>query len=304
MKTWYYPSCGQSLIQASLWQPEGEIKAIVQFVHGIAEHAARYDDFAREMNRHGILVVAEDHMGHGGSVGASGVRGYFHGGWMSAVQDTYTLLQQTMRQYPGVPYILYGHSMGSFMARTILWRWPDSGIAAAVLSGTAWQPPLVLKLGLAVAGREAKKLGPTQVSPLMCRLMFGMYNNHFRDVQSPYDWLSRDRAVVRAYDADPMCGFDPTVGLARDMLQGIKMIQDTGNLAKMNRSLPVLFLAGDQDPVGARGKGVRQAAQAFRRCGMEDVTCRLYPGGRHEMHNEINKNAVYADVIRWIFDKI
>ena len=304
MKQSYYASRGHGLIRAYTWEPQGEVKAIVQFVHGIAEHGLRYDEYARVLNEQGILVVAEDHMGHGGSLGKDGIKGYFHGGWMTAVADTYQLLKDTMAAYPGVPYFLYGHSMGSFMARTILWNYPDSGITGAILSGTAWQPGLVLKLGQLVAKREAKKRGETKVSPLVSNLMFGSYNKGFADVRTPHDWLSRDREVVQRYEDDPLCGFDATTGLARDMLQGIEMIQQKENLAKMKKDLPVLFIAGDKDPVGADGKGVKQAFSAFRSCGMQDLTLKLYPGARHEMHNETNKNDVFSDVIGWIFAKI
>lgn len=303
-KTWYYPSKGQGLIRAYTWQPHGPIKAIVHFVHGIAEHSARYDAFAAVLNAQGILVVSEDHMGHGGSIGEHGQQGYFHGGWLTAAADTYTLLRTTMAQHPGVPYFLYGHSMGSFLARTILWHYPDSGIAGAVLSGTAWQPALMLKLGLAVCRREEKKRGERAVSPLVCKLMFGSYNKGFADVRTPHDWLSRDREAVARYEADPLCGFDATIGLSRDMLQGIGMIQQKENLAKMDRRLPVLFLAGQRDPVGANGKGVRQAFAAFRQAGMQQVTLQLYPEGRHEMHNESNREQVYTDVLQWLFDQI
>ena len=299
-----YPSHGKGMIRAFTWQPDGEVKAIVQFVHGIAEHSARYDDYARFLNQHGILVVSEDHMGHGASISPDSPQGYFTGGWLTAAADTYALLQMTKQAYPGVPYILYGHSMGSFLARTILWQHPDSGITAAILSGTAWQPGLILKLGQAVAKQQAKKLGDTQVSPLVCNLMFGSYNKGFEDVRTPHDWLSRDREVVRRYEDDPLCGFDATVGLSLAMLQGIEMIQKKEHLAKMKKDLPILFLAGDQDPVGAGGKGVKQAYQAFRNCGMTDLTLKLYPQGRHEMHNETNKDAVYQDVLQWIFAKI
>lgn len=304
MKTFDYPSQGTGSIRAYIWEPQGEVKAIVQFVHGIAEHSARYDEYARRLNEAGILVVSEDHMGHGASVGETGVRGWFAGGWLTAVADTYALLQRTMAEHPGLPYILYGHSMGSFMARTILYCHPDSGIAGAVLSGTAWQPAMILKPGQWVAKRETRRLGEQQVSPLLTKLMFGSYTKGFDDVRSAFDWLSRDREVVARYEQDPLCGFDATAGLARDMLQGIEMIQKKENLAKMKKDLPVLFLAGDRDPVGADGKGVKQALEAFRGCGMTDLTLKLYPDGRHEMHNETNKEEVFCDVIRWIFDKI
>ena len=138
----------------------------------------------------------------------------------------------------------------------------------------------------------------------MNRLLFGSYNKGIPAPKSAFAWLSRDDAAVAAYEADPLCGFDATVGLARDMLGGLQMIQNKHNLAKMNQALPVLFLAGDRDPVGHYGKGVEMACVAFRRSGMQQVDMQLYPGGRHEMHNEINKDAVYQAVIDWIYAKI
>ena len=129
-----YPSCGQGEIRGLRWEPEGEIKAVVQIVHGIAEHVQRYDHFASFLAEHGILVVAQDHMGHGRSIEGGSIKGYFTGGWFAAVDDTYRLLRDTMDEFPGVPYILLGHSMGSFIARTILCKYPNSGIAGAIIS--------------------------------------------------------------------------------------------------------------------------------------------------------------------------
>lgn len=134
----WYASKGAGTIHGCRWIPQGEIKAVAQIVHGIAEYIERYDDFANFLNRQGIMVVAEDHMGHGQSVNGEGVQGYFHGGWFTAVEDTMTLLRGTRASYPDVPYILFGHSMGSFMARTILCKYPDSGISAAIICGTGW----------------------------------------------------------------------------------------------------------------------------------------------------------------------
>ena len=146
----WFGSCGVGKLHACRWLPEGQPRAIVQILHGIAEFVERYDDFANFLAGNGIAVVAEDHMGHGQSIDGGSKQGYFQGGWFAAVDDSYQLLKDTQAAHPGVPYFLLGHSMGSFMARTVLCRYPDSGLAGAVISGTGWQPtfawPLMVKL--------------------------------------------------------------------------------------------------------------------------------------------------------------
>ena len=163
MNQWRYPASSGGEIQAYGWQGQGEPRAIVQFVHGIAEHAARYDEFAQALCAKGIWVVAEDHMGHGGSMGETA--GYFSGGWLAAVQDIYALQQATSQAHPGVPYFLYGHSMGSFLTRTFLIEHPDCPLQGAIIAGTGWQSPVALRLGLAICRREARHLGEKAVQP-------------------------------------------------------------------------------------------------------------------------------------------
>jgi alpha-beta hydrolase superfamily lysophospholipase len=280
--------------------PEGQPRAIVQIVHGIAEFVERYDDFASYLNSLGFLVVAEDHMGHGQSIGKDGVQGYFHGGWFAAVEDTYSLLLQMQKEYPDVPYILFGHSMGSFMARTILAKYPDSGITAAIICGTGWQPGIVLKSGIAMSKLVCKRIGEKTPSDKLNALIFGSYNNRIEHPRTAYDWLSRNQQVVDSYIAHPLCGFVPSAGLLRDMMMGIDYIQRKENLARMDKKLPVHFIAGGDDPVGAYGKGVEQAAKAFRKAGMQNVSQRIYPMCRHEILNEINKQEIYEDIAQWL----
>lgn len=300
MKEFFLPSLGKGNIHCCKWEPEGEVRGVVQIVHGIAEYAARYDAIARFLNANGFVVVGDDHMGHGGSIGEDTVQGYFYGGWLNAVDDTMCLYKKTKEEYPDKPYFIYGHSMGSFMARTILYRYPDAGFAGALISGTGWQPKMVLSLGISVCKAQAKKLGDTSTSPTVKKLMFGGYNKAYDNPRTDVDWLSRDTAVVDAYIADPLCGFDATIGLSEAMLEGMKMNEDEKNLAKMPKKLPVYFFSGSMDPVGGNGKGVRAAADAFRKAGMEDVTMKLYPDGRHEMHNETNKEEVWNDILAFL----
>ena len=294
----YFDSQGKGKIHYVKWAPQDQPKAIVQIIHGIAEHAGRYEDLAAYLNSQDILVVAEDHMGHGLSM-KTGTQGYFDGGWFTAAADCHKLTELTMEEYPNVPYILYGHSMGSFLARTLLTEYPDSGIAGAIICGTGWMSGAVLKAGLAACGLLCKK-DEKEPSQLLNKLVFGGYNKRVEHQRTSSDWLSRDDGSVDAYIADPLCGFIASAGLMRDMLTGITHIQKPENLDKMQKQLPVFFIAGGDDPVGDYGKGVRQAAQEFEKAGMEKVAIRIYPLCRHEIHNEINRQEVYEDVSQWI----
>ncbi|MBE6923396.1 MAG: alpha/beta hydrolase [Ruminococcaceae bacterium] len=296
----YFDSCGAGQIHYCKWTPEGEIRGIVQIVHGIAEFVERYDDFANFLNSQGYLVVAEDHMGHGQSIGEDGVQGYFQGGWFAAVNDTMKLMKDTMAEFPGIPYVLFGHSMGSFMARTILAKYPDSGITAAIICGTGWQPKVALPLLIKVVEGICKKTGEKNPSEKLQGMVFGGYNKKIENPRTPCDWLTRDEEIVDAYVADPLCGFIPACGLLRDMMKGIYYIEQEKNLKNMKKHLPVFFIAGSEDPVGPYGKGVEQAVKEFKKAGMINVACKIYPDCRHEILNELNKQEVYEDVVNWL----
>ena len=295
----YYDSSGEGKIHGCRWTPEGQVRAIVQIIHGIAEFVERYDEFACHLNAMGILVVAQDHMGHGKSM-QTGTRGYFSGGWTAAVDDSYQLLRDTMAQFPNVPYILFGHSMGSFIARSILIRYPDSGIRAAVICGTAWMPDGIVGAGRAACALVCKAIGERTPSDRLQALIFGSYNKRVEHPRTPYDWLSRDEKIVDACIVHPNCGFTVSCGLLRDMLGGISMIQNKENLRKMNQELPTLFISGGDDPVGSYGNGVEQAVRQFRDVGMRCVFLKLFPLARHEILNEINRNEVYNFISAWI----
>lgn len=298
------PSNGIGQLHCCRWMPEGEPKAVLQIVHGIAEYIERYDDFAGFLNGLGYVVVAEDHMGHGQTVGTEGTQGYFEGGWFTAVSDSYALLRKTKAEYPQIPYVLFGHSMGSFMSRTILEVYPDSGIAAAVICGTGWQPRAILPGAIGICQLACKKVGEKNPSDTLQNMVFGGYNKRVEHPRTAFDWLTRDAKVVDAYIAHPSCGFTATTGLLRDLLTGIRFIEQKQNLAKMNKDLPVLFIAGGDDPVGNYGKGVTRAAEEFRRAGMKHVACRLFPLGRHEILNEINRREVYDFTAKWLGEQL
>lgn len=300
----WYASKGAGQIHACRWTPEGQPKAVLQIVHGIAEFVERYDAFANFLTEQGCVVVAEDHMGHGQSINGEGIQGYFHGGWFTAVEDTMELMRLTREAYSGLPYILFGHSMGSFMARTILCQYPDSGIDAAIICGTGWQPAFALPALIKVVESICKKTGETQPNEKLQSMVFGSYNNRVEHPRTTFDWLTRDAQIVDAYIDHPLCGFTASCGLLREMMKGIHYIEQPKNLARMHKELPVFFIAGGDDPVGSYGKGIHQAVEAFRKAGMQDVQARIYPLCRHEILNEINKEEIYQDVWNWVQKKI
>lgn len=300
----YYDSCGEGVIHACIWAPGGEPKAIVQIVHGIADYAERYAPFAEYLNTCGIMVIAEDHMGHGESVGQTGTQGYFAGGWFAAVDDTCTLMHMMQEEFPGTPYVLFGHSMGSFMVRTILARYPDSEISAAVICGTCWAPRALMPGVIRLAEHVCKRDGERNPSEKLQHLTFGSYNRRVEHPQTPFDWVTRDTVMRERYIADPWCGFVATAGLLRDMAKGIEYIERRESLAAMQKQMPIFFIAGGDDPVGDYGKGVRRTVSEFKKAGMTDVSCHIYPLCRHEILNEINREEIYADVTKWIEGKI
>ena len=203
------------------------------------------------------------------------------------------------QRFPGLPVFLLGHSMGSFLARTYLIRYPGT-VAGAILMGTGQMPPALVAAGRVLAAREARKVGDRHSSPLVNKLAFEAYNQKFAPNRTGYDWLSASTENVDQYLADPLCGGDPTIGLFREMLRGIACIEKQENLKRMNRNTPVLFLSGQDDPVGDMGKGVRRAYRSFRRSGVRDVEIRLYQGLRHEILQETGREKVYADVAHWL----
>ena len=295
-------SSGLCQIHARQWLPEEEpYVGIVQLVHGIAEHIGRYDAFARFLNSHGYIVVGNDHLGHGLSVASEEYRGYFadRDGWMHVSNDTRTLQIMTARRFPNLPYFLFGHSMGSFLTRTYLIRFPGT-LDGAVICGTGQMRLAVIRAGQAAAQVEKLRLGAKGKSWLISQLCFGSYNNQFKPARTAYDWLSINEENVDAYMADPLCGFDITVGLFLDLLDGLTLIEDPKQLAHMQKEMPVFFIAGGLDPVGESGKGVRRAYLSFKESGMKDVDIRIYPGLRHEILNEVGCEMVYDDVLLWL----
>lgn len=288
-------------IHAVMWIPDGEIRGILQIAHGMMEFVQRYGEFAHFLNEHGILVVGNDHLGHGGSVRSGSYYGYFakENGNRVLLSDMRELQRITQERYPGLPYFLLGHSMGSFLARQYLCLY-GTYLDGAIVCGTAWHSGLEAKAGMALCRMIAAFKGWKYRSRLVNRIAIGSFNKKIHPSRTPLDWLSRDEAVVDQYRGDPRTQFVFTLNAYEQMFVGLNYLSSPKNLAKMPKDLPVLFAAGESDPVGDYGLGVKKAAVSFRGAGMKHVTCRLYPNDRHEILNELNRKEVYQDIWEWL----
>ena len=300
----FLSSNGRTQIHLKIWLPDTEPMATMQIAHGVAGHCDRFDGMASFLAERGITVLANDHLGHGKSITDPSERGFFdeNDGWMKVVEDMHTVYALTCGRFPSVPHFLLGHSMGSFLARTYLFTWPND-FDGVLLAGTGHQRRAVLRIGRLLAGGLAA-VSPKGRSKVLYRSVSASYNRCFRPARTAYDWLTRDEAAVDEFLRDPTCGFACTNRLYADMMQGLLMITDRKNMEKMDKEKPVLFYSGTMDPVGENGAGVRRAFEAFRSCGMRDVELKLYEGGRHEMHNELNRQEVFDDILAWTEEKI
>lgn len=299
----FFPSSdGKTLIHVNQWTPsERRILGVVQIAHGVAEYGARYAPFARFLCGHGFVVVANDHLGHGQSLIPGGPMVYLgeKDGWWNVVDDMECLRSRVAKVFPDRPYFLFGHSMGSFLSRTHLIRYPGR-LDGCILCGTGHQSPALIAGGKLIADREIRRLGKKAFSARADDLAFGAYNKAFAPTRTRFDWVSASEENVDAYIADPLCGGDTTLGLFRDMLDGLSYITRQSNMDKMDADLPVFFIAGDQDPVGDMGKGVRKAHDCFKKAGIRDLSIKLYHGLRHEILNESSRQYVYRDVLDWL----
>lgn len=297
-----YPSRdGATEIHAVEWIPEGEVKAVLQICHGMTEYINRYDEFARFMNEHGIYVAGHDHLGHGESVQGEDCYGYFHEtrGNHYVIGDIHKLRGITQRKYPETPYFMLGHSMGSFLLRQYLTMY-GKGLAGAVIMGTGHHGALELSAGMAACRIVALVKGWKYRSDFINNLSFGGYNKKFRDDPAGATWLSSNAKNCERYAADPLCTFKFTVNGYYQMFKGMKVLTRKESLGKIPKDLPVLFVAGTDDPVGNFGKSVKLVYAKYRAAGIQDVKIKLYKGDRHEILNESDRQQVYQDLYRWM----
>lgn len=297
---------GEHKIHAIKWVPDVEKPVcILQIVHGMSEYIDRYDDFANYLADKGILVVGDDHLGHGKSVTPGEPYGYFckEDAPTVLVRDEHRLKKMIQESYPGVPYLILGHSMGSFITRNYLMRY-GSGINGALIVGTGMQSKPTLLCARALAAIQKAFCGEKHVSRLVDKAAFGVYNKKIESPKTSFDWLSRNEDNVRKYIDDPLCGFIFTVNGFQTLFKLIYNLHDTEKLKRMPMELPIFFLSGADDPVGNYGRNVEMVYRSFREIGMENVQMKLYPKDRHELLNEVDKKDVYGDIYRWILQRI
>lgn len=276
-------------------------KAILQISHGMAEHIERYDEFAKYLVQKQVFVYGNDHRGHGKTGEKAGLYGYFaeEDGFECVVNDLNKVNQRIQEEYPNVPLYLFGHSMGSFIVRRYIQKYPSS-IKGVIISGTAGSPGLAGKIGKQIAKWEIRKNGAKTPSPLLDRLSFGSFNKGIVNPRTKFDWLSCDQEQVEKYIDDPFCGFLCSAGYFYDLFTGLEKIHDEELIQHIPKELPMFIFSGDKDPVGGMSKGVRKVFKQYKQNGLRNIEATFYSGGRHEMLNEINRYDVYHEVYQWL----
>lgn len=300
---WFFLSTdGKTKLHTISWEPSDNPKAIIQIAHGMVEFIDRYDEFARFLAERGYMVVGNDHLAHGGSVAGKKEWGNLEPGKGRdfLVEDVHALHGLTVARYGDtLPYFLLGHSMGSFIVRSYIARYGE-GLSGAIISGTSNQ-----SIASTVAGKTLAKIisalkGPTYRSRLIDGLALGSYNKRFEPARTRVDWLTKDKTIVDAYLADPRCNFVFTVGAYGELLSLVAEVIDPITVARVPKTLPILFMSGTDDPVGGFGKGVTAAHDLFVSTGIDCVKLRLYQGDRHEILNETDRDVVYRETFEWM----
>lgn len=279
------------------------VTGILQINHGMAEHSARYADIAERFVEKGYVVFAQDHRGHGYSVLKGELLGHYadKNGWQKVISDVYQLNEHIRLNFPNAPIILMGHSMGSFIVQAYAIQHGET-VDAMVLTGCAYHTPFTIRYAESVMRIEFARTGPKGRSKLIDFLTFGLYNREFSPVRSPADWLSRDPRQVDAYVNDNMCGFLCTNQLWIDLVNGIKVISKPKNIQRIPNKLPILIFSGERDPMSYHPKnhGIKQLAERFKANGQRTVQYKLFPQGRHEILNEVNRHEVVDFWLNWL----
>lgn len=296
-------SDGKHQLHVQEWCPEEEkVRAVVQLTHGMVEYIDRYDDFARFLSGQGFLVVGHDQLGHGHTAVNEAELGYIeeHDPCGCLVRDMHLLREDVQKAWPGVPYFMLGHSMGSYLLRRYLCEY-GKGLAGAVIMGTGFVPPAVAELAQTIARTIALSRGWTYRSALMQKLSIGSgaYRQYNLDGTIPENsWLTRDVEIVKKYYADPFCGYCFTLNGYRALFSAVAYDADPSRMKEIPADLPLLLVSGDRDPVGDMGKGVRTVYEMMRKAGLQ-VEMKLFEGDRHEILNELDRSDVYAYLGAW-----
>lgn len=287
-----------------IWETEKEPIGVLQIVHGMAEYIDRYDNFAKYMTEHGFNVIGHDHLGHGHSVSDERDYGFFaeENGDKIIIEDMHSVTQYAREKWEDLPNFILGHSMGSFCLRQYLTKYSND-VFGAIIMGTGWIPSAAALLGKTIATNTCKSKGSHTVNPLLIKLTLEPYNKPFAPARTNCDWLSRDEKQVDLYVNDKLCGFDFTAGAYKDFFTILEKIAKNRRLIGMRKSLPILITSGSVDPVGGK-KACEKLNAQYKRCGINDVTLKLWENDRHEILNELDKSDVYRYIYNWLKSKI
>ena len=300
-KRWECKSSTGKMIAVRKWfKPENkEIKGIIQLVHGMQEHIGRYTELAEFLVKEGYVVIGHDHLGHGDTVKEGDITGHFANekGWDRLVEDVHLLQNRIKAEYPNLPYIIMGHSMGSLVVRTYITKYKDN-IDGVILSGTSGQK-YGLVLGICLIKFMKIIKGKEYKSNFIEYLVTGSFNRKFKPNKTKIDWTTRDKTVITNYMEDDKCGQNFTLQAYEDLLKGTYYLSRQKNINK-TLNIPILIFSGEKDPVGGNGKGVKRVYHMLKKAGVENVTMKLFPEARHEMINETNKEEVYEMIIHWL----
>ncbi len=295
-------------VHAVKWTPDaGEWTAVLQITHGMQEYIERYEEFAEFLTDRGFLVVGHDHLGHGESVLSEKEYGFFSEEKPSdtLILDMHTLRRLVQKENKEKPYFMLGHSMGSYLLRKYITRYAK-GLDGAVIVGTGNMPDGLMKLGMCICSVLGRKYGWHYRSRLVKSLSFlGPYRKY--DVTGKRiadNWLTRDLEIARKFYEDSKCSFDFTVNGYYGLMEAVYYDSQPEYIRRIKKSLPLLLVSGDNDPVGNMGKGVKKVYRQYKEAGISDVKLRLYPGARHEILNETNRNLVFEEIYRWISKRI
>jgi len=274
----------------------------VHLIHGMAEHIGRYEEFAVFLANQGYFVSGHDQRGHGETQAINGTLGFLaeQDGFERVTKDAFEVISSIRKEYQiKSDLILMGHSMGSFVVRRFIQLYGEH-VKKVILMGTGGDPGIMGRAGLAISAVNRKLNGAKDPDRVMNFLTFGSYNRPFKNVLTPFDWLSTDRAEVEKYIQDPYCGFVATNQFFHDLITGLITIHRPNEIDKIPKQLPILLISGEADPVSKLGKDVFKVAEQYRQFGIEHVDVMLFEERRHELLHETNRREVYESIFQWI----
>lgn len=296
-----YSNCDGLPLSTAIFIPEEEVKGIVQISHGMAEHKERYFSFMEYLTERNYVVVINDHRGHGESVRDKNDLGYFYdesGEYI--VKDLHQITLYMKERFPGKPVYLFGHSMGSMAVRMYIKKY-DSEIDKLIVCGSPSKNPLV-DVALFVVRFQKLFKGDRYRSRLIQNLAFGSYNKNIDKPISDNAWLSSDENNVKNYDSDDLCGFIFTLNGFRNLFLLMKEIYITSGWALKNKDLPIMFIAGRDDPVIVSEDKWNESREFLQKLGYTNVRGKLYKGLRHEILNENIKENIYDDIVKFMLE--